>query len=85
MEGGILGLGHFTNPAEHFAGRCLVETDLRIHQTDGFQQPHDPQCIHIGCQQRLIERSGHKTLCGQVVYFIRPVLFQGSDDIGQLQ
>ena len=31
----VLGLGHFLHLAEHLAGRCLVEADLRIDQTDG--------------------------------------------------
>ena len=55
MEGCGFGLGDLVDLAEHFAGTCLVETDIRVDEADGVEHAGYTQGRRLTGQDRLAE------------------------------
>ena len=71
--------------AEHFRGRGLIETDLRIGGTHGFEQADRAECVHLDGEDRLIERGADEALRREIVDLVRLGALDHPGDVGKLQ
>jgi len=75
-----LALRHFDDLAEHLAGAGLIHADVRVNNADGVEHAGDAQRGHVAGENRLVPRGLHERLRGQIIDFLRPVLFQDVDE-----
>src|SRR6202034_1259862 len=75
----VLVLYRLSNFAEHFAGRRLVKTRLRINNPHRLQHAERANARHFCRKQRLIPRRGDKALRAEIGNFLCLRLLQRPD------
>ena len=66
--------------AEHLAGGSLIEADLGIGETGGLEKARDSQGRELAGKVRLLPRSRHERLGGQIIDFVRFGPFDGGGE-----